>query len=300
MLITGASGLLGAHLAAAMTADYEVVGTDRHPWWGDVPIRLLQGELGDADFRRALMAEARPQVVIHCAGVVNVDLCEDNPVLAYAINGAVTGHLARLLPAGGLFVYVTTDGIFDGNVPMATEQRLPCPRTVYGRSKLHGEWETLLGAPNHLVIRTNFYGWSSGRKPTAGEWLFGALTVQEPITLFDDFHFTPLYVGDLVDRMCALIESEHRGIFHVGGADRVSKHAFGLMMAEAAGLAATHVTAGSMDSAGFRAQRPKDMSLDSRRLADALNRPSPPVMDGLRRFIADRQRPLSIRARRRS
>jgi len=299
VLITGAGGLLGAHLAAALAPEYDVVGTDRHPWWGDLPIRFVQGDLGDAGFVDRLMVETAPATVIHCAGLVNVDRCEEDPALAFAMNGAVTGRLARALKPGGLFVYVTTDGIFRGDTPLASEAWLPCPRTVYGRSKLHGEWETQLGAPEHLIVRTNFYGWSSGRKPTAGEWLYTALATQAPVTLFDDFFFTPLYVGELVERMVALIESGHRGIFHAGGADRVSKHEFGIQMAAASSLSAANITPGSMDAAGFRATRPKDMSLDSARLAAAIGLASPSCMDGLRRFVADRGTPLSARSLRR-
>lgn len=300
VLITGAGGLLGAHLAAALAPDYDVVGVDRHPWWGDRPLRFVQGELGEAGFVERVMADIAPSTVIHCAGLVNVDRCEADPPLAYAMNGAVTGRLARALTPGGLFVYVTTDGIFRGDAPHAAESWLPCPRTVYGRSKLQGEWETQLGAPEHLIVRTNFYGWSSGRKPTAGEWLYTALATQTPVTLFNDFFFTPLYVGELVERMIALMESGHRGIFHAGGADRVSKHEFGLQMAAAAGMSAANIRAGSMDDAGFTAPRPKDMSLDSARLAAAVGMVSPSCLGGLQRFVADHGLLLSARSRRRA
>jgi dTDP-4-dehydrorhamnose reductase len=294
-LVTGAGGLLGAHLAAALSADHDVTGTDRHPWWGDRDIAFMQGDLGTPGFIEATVQAVRPDVMIHCAGLVNVDRCEEEPALAYATNAEVTGRLARLTAPSGLFVYITTDGIFKGDCSFATEAWLPCPRTVYGRSKLQGEWETQIATPNNLIIRSNFYGWSSGRKASAAEWLFQALEQGLPLTLFQDFYFTPLYVVDLVERILALVAADRRGIFHVGGRDRVSKYDFGLRLAAAAHLPTLGVRAGSIAEASLRAARPRDMSLDSSRLLQATGLAPPDCGEGLRRFVADRFRPLSAR-----
>lgn len=170
--ITGACGLLGAHLAAALACDHRVVGFDRHPWWGTRPIELHRGNLADTNAREAFLASAKPDLLIHCAAMVNVDECEEKPAEAYFANGTLTGLLARAVPSHCRFVYVTTDGIFRGDAPMQRETDLPCPRTVYGRSKLQGEWETQLATEHHLIVRTNFYGWSAGIKGTFAEWLF--------------------------------------------------------------------------------------------------------------------------------
>jgi len=293
--VSGVSGLLGAHVAAALVRHHRVVGLDRHPWWGDQPLTVLHGDLMDPQFRAASLAEARPEIFIHCAAMVNVDACEDRPELAYAANGVLTGALAREVPQDCLFVYVTTDGVFRGDEPFRRETDLPCPRTVYGRSKLHGEWETELATDNHLIVRTNFFGWSSGLKQTSAEWLFSALSSGASVTLFDDFFFTPLYVVDLVERLIALVGGGHRGRFHVCGQDRVSKHEFGIGLAAVAGLPTTRVQRGSIEAATLRAPRPRDMSLSSARFQQATGLTVPGCEQGLRRFLADRGRPLSER-----
>jgi dTDP-4-dehydrorhamnose reductase len=187
--------------------------------------------------------------------------------------------------------------VFKGDRPNASEAELPCPRTVYARSKLHGEWDVALASEDHLIVRTNFYGWSSGRKQTAAEWLYQSLASGAPITLFDDFFFSPIYVVDLVQRLVALIESGHRGLLHLAGAERVSKYQFGALMAEAAGFSMAHVTQGSIDAAKLAAPRPKDMSLSSRRFSEMTGMELPGCAQGLRRFLDDRRRPLSERVR---
>ena len=295
VLVTGACGLLGAHLVALLGRSFRVVGVDRHTWWGDVPATILQGDLAESAFRSACLAEVAPDVLIHCAAMVNVDTCEQRPLEAYAANSELTRALARAVPAGCLLAYITTDGIFKGDRAFATEADLPCPRTVYGRAKLQGEWEVQLATANHLIIRTNFYGWSSGRKQTSAEWLYNALASRAPLTAFDDFFFTPIYVVDFVERLEILLRQEHRGLFHLCGRDRVSKYDFVMRMASAASLPPDHVSRGSIDEAHLVAPRPKDMSLSSERFCRVIGVDVPGCEDGLRRFLADRDRPLSAR-----
>lgn len=295
VLITGCCGLLGAPLTALLSRQHHVTGTDRHPWWGDQPAEIIIGDLQTPGFIREVVSRVVPDILIHCAAMVNVDACEQDPARAYISNADITRDLARAVPRHCLVVYIMTDGIFMGDTAFATEQSLPCPKTVYGRSKLHGEWDVKQATDNHLIIRTNFYGWSSGRKRTSAEWLYHALETGQTITLFDDFFFTPIYIVDFVERLRLLIEGGHRGTFHLCGKERVSKYDFGTLMATAASLSMECVRRGSMESIPLAALRPKDISLSSDRFHDVTGVDVPGCMDGLRRFLADRARPLSAR-----
>lgn len=295
ILITGACGLLGSHLTVALSSSHKVVGVDRNPWWGDQPVNILMGELERPDFVRDIMGKVAPDILIHCAALANVDACEQDPRRAYASNAGLTRELARAAPPHCLIVYVTTDGIFMGDAPFSTEQELPCPRTVYGRSKLHGEWHIMQATRNHLIVRTNFYGWSSGKKKTSAEWIYHALETGQNIILFDDFFFTPIYVVDFVFRLKLLIEGKYRGIVHLCGKERVSKYQFGLLMAEIAGFPVQFVRRGSIDDGPLVAPRPRDMSLSTERFRQLFGIDVPGCVDGLRHFLDDRGRPLSPR-----
>ena len=295
VLITGACGLLGAHLMASLSRRYEVRGVDRHPWWGDEPQDILLGDLESPEFLRDMVEATAPSILIHCAALANVDACEQDPARAHASHVLLTRRLVQAAPAGCLVVYISSDGVLQGDAPFMTEEHQPLPRTVYGRSKLQGEQEVSRAAKNHLIVRTNFYGWSSGRKTTFGEWLYGALERREPITLFTDFFFTPIYVMDFVERLTRLVEGPHRGVVHLGGRDRLSKHAFGLLMAEVGGFSTAHIKTGSIDQMPSPAQRPKDMSLKSDRFVRLTGCELPEARAGLQRFLADRGRLLSAR-----
>jgi dTDP-4-dehydrorhamnose reductase len=295
VLITGATGLLGSHIAAALQTTEEVIGVDRHDWWGDRPLRMAAADLGDDREVARLLDSVRPEVLFHCAALVDVDACERSPEAAHAINAILPGQLARAAGPDCLVVYITTDGVFRGDSAFATEEMFPSPRTVYGRSKLQGEIEVASATSNHLIVRTNFFGWSSGRKQTFAEWLYRALEQQQPITLFDDFHFTPIYVVDFVAGLLQLIDRRARGLFHLAGGERLSKYDFGMELAREAGFGITNVRRGSIDDAKLAAPRPKDMSLSTARAAAVIGRPLPRAAEGIARFLSDRGRPLSDR-----
>jgi dTDP-4-dehydrorhamnose reductase len=294
-LITGAGGLLGSHLVASASYRGRTVAVDRRTWWGDTPAESREGDLLEPGWIEAVIADVAPTLILHCAAMVDVDGCETDPGRADTMNGLLPRRVARAAPPNCTVVYVSTDGVFDGTRPWVSEATLPCPRTAYGRSKLRGEWEVQLATPDHLIIRTNFFGWSSGRKQSFAEWLHRALAEGAPVTMFDDFFFTPMYVVDFVERLWALVDATARGVVHVAGADRLSKYEFALELAEAAGLSTQEVRRGRIADAALLADRPRDMSLTSRRLGELTGIGSPACRDGLRRFVGDRGTPLSAR-----
>lgn len=292
VLLTGCSGLLGAHLAALLARQHEVTGSDRHPGWGDLPVRFLEGDLSSGRFLERLVREVRPEVVIHCAAMTDVDACERNPALARRFNSVLPGRLAQAVSPECLFIYISTDAVFAGKGALWTEQHPPAPGSVYARSKLRGEGEVQRATENHLILRTNFYGWSSGRKKTLGEWLYGALEKGEAITLFEDVFFTPIYVMDLAERVEALLALEYRGLLHLAGAERISKAGFGRILAEMAGFSLDRVRFGPVADANLAAPRSQDTSLDSAGFARLTRLSLPDCRTGLSRFLADRGLPL--------
>ena len=286
---------MGAHLMAGLSRDHHVLGVDRHPWWGDRPLPLLIGDLLDPSLLERAIGTHPPDILIHCAALTDVDGCEKDPAKAYALNSDLTQAVAWQVPPSCAFVYISTDSLFSGEEAFATESQTPYPKSIYAKSKWRGERAVEAATSNHLIIRTNFYGWSSGRKVTAAEWMYAALAKSEPVTFFDDLFLTPIYVVDFVEQLRSLIQSGRRGIFHLVGRDRVSKYRFGELMAKTAGLSFEHVTRGSFKNAPLIAPRPNEMSLSSERFETATGISVPDCLTGLRRFLADRAVPLSQR-----
>jgi len=295
ILITGVSGLLGAHLAAALQGEHEVAGVDSHPLWGDVSIRFFRGDLTDPAFVDTAMHAFVPEILIHCAALTDVDACEKNERLAYAVNVGTTEALVKRLKPNTRFVYISTDAVLRGDQPLATEQDVVAPRTVYGRSKRKAEQVVERGVEHHLIIRTNFFGWSSGRKKTFGEWLYRSLERGLPIHLYKDVFFTPLYVMDLVGGLQRLMEGQHRGLFHLTGRERLSKYEFAARLAALAGFSMAHARKNSLSEGEHAAPRARELSLDSSHFEAATGMTLPTCEQSLRRFLQDRSQSLRQR-----
>jgi dTDP-4-dehydrorhamnose reductase len=142
LLITGASGLLGLNFAMQAAGDsrYVVTGVVNHNELAGVPFRVVQADLGRPQAVAELLERTRPDVVIHCAALANLEDCEAQPELAWRLNGVVPGELAAAAAQAGVrLVHISTDAVFDGQRGNYREEDTPNPLGVYARSKLAGE-----------------------------------------------------------------------------------------------------------------------------------------------------------------
>jgi len=233
------------------------------------------------------MNKFNPQVVIHTAAWVDVDGCEENPAKAKESNETLTKIVVSASPKKAKIVYISTEQVFPGNKACAKESDPTRPINTYGRTKLAGEQIVQKSGNPHLIVRTNFFGWSSGRKKTFGEWLIQSLREKQPIRLFTDFYFTPLYAGLLADRLEHLLKKDAQGVVHLGGRNRVSKYEFGRKLAQVSDLPFGSVKASRMNAVATLAPRPKDISLNSDRAEALLETQSPTLKKSLERFLRD-------------
>ena len=242
MLITGASGYLGAELARRAPQATGTYLTAERPG----AVRL---DVRDADAVTSLMRDLRPAAVIHTA-------YRESGEEAEQVNVAGSRNVARAAAAvGARLVHVSTDLVFDGALGRPyTEGDEPRPIMEYGHQKLAAE-EAIFGeSPGSLVVRTSLiYG---GEEPSRHE-----LLAREPggVRFFSDELRSPVQVGDLADALLELAGSDVAGVLHVAGADGVSRYEFAQLVASdpdavESGLAAEHPD-----------PRPLDCRLDSSR-----------------------------------
>jgi dTDP-4-dehydrorhamnose reductase len=114
-----------------------------------------QLDICDADAVVQAVRAVRPDVMINTAAYTSVDLAESETSTAYAANGQAPGVLAEeAKPLGSLLVHFSTAYVFDGSKSEPyTEEDMPNPRNVYGRSKLQGACCTAKRLPiTHLVV----------------------------------------------------------------------------------------------------------------------------------------------------
>ena len=285
ILITGISGLLGLNAALALRGSHQVVGTYRdHPVHID-DVTSFRIDLQDSIATERILASSSPDLVIHAAGLTNVDACEASPALAYALNAESARSVAAAARrVSARLIHVSTDHLFDGEHAMSRESDLPQPLNVYAQTKLAAERLVIAEHPDALVVRTNFYGWGHPHRQSFSDWIISALRDGRTLTMFHDVYFTPILVNDLVDAMMKLAALGASGVCHVAGGERLSKHDFALALARQFTLDEGLLQPVSVSGFGFKARRPRDMSLDTTRVSTLLGHVMPNVEDGVQRL----------------
>lgn len=290
ILVTGASGLLGANFVWEAKGRYDLVAVySRHP------VRIPGTIDVKSDLTRStevfdLVGVYRPAWIVHCAALTHVDYCEENPVEAHKVNVEMTGYLvAAAREIGARVLYISTDSVFDGSRGRYSEEEPPCPVNVYARTKLEGERIVLQYMERGLIVRTNIYGWNMQNKDSLAEWILGRLESGQPVPGFQDVFFTPILVNDLAEILFEMMENQLSGVYHVAGGERCSKFNFAQRLAETFGLDAALVVPASVQTAGLRAPRPRDTSLLTEKVTRALGKRMPDVRQGLARFKSLRE-----------
>lgn len=151
LLITGAEGMLGRTLVSQFSSEYEVaVGTHK------------QCDVTDFDAVCKKLEAVRPDVVIHCAAMTDVDRCQIEVDKAYLVNSIGTKNVARACYENQVkLISISTDYVFDGNLdrPYCESDRADGGSTVYGRSKWLAEEMVRTYCPNHIIARVSWlYG----------------------------------------------------------------------------------------------------------------------------------------------
>lgn len=288
LLLTGASGFLGGALRPVLGQRYAVVPVSRQPRDGWQAV-----DLTEAATVRHMIATMQPAVVVHAAALTAVDACERDQPQAYLQNVRATENLAAAcaaLPMPAKFVYISTDHMYDGPGPHSEDGPVR-PLNVYALTKLWAE-DIARRVPGALILRSNFIG--LGDRPGQGlaGWLLKAIAERQPLTLFTDVLFNPLYLGDYADLLVDLLDSDADGVVNLGAAGGgMSKADFAAALAQQFDLTIAAATLASVDSLALPARRPKDMRMNVDRLQRLLpGRAVPTVESGLRRMRRDADR----------
>jgi dTDP-4-dehydrorhamnose reductase len=291
MLVTGASGLLGASVVSlAQEQGREVVGIYHHHPVRLEGVRLVAADLANQAETRRIFREINPASVVHCAAATDVDWCERHPDEAHKMNVEVPAAIAEITSrSGARLLYISTDAVFDGSRGNYAETDTPAPVNIYAKTKLQGEREVLRQNPQAAIARVTLYGWNSQEKDSLAEWVLKQLAAGKIVPGFSDTFFCPLLANDLAELLLALLDWNLTGLYHVVGSESVSKYGFARQVASTFGFDPEQVVPARMADAGLKAQRPLNTSLNTNKISDALGRPLPNVAEGLRRFAQLRE-----------
>jgi dTDP-4-dehydrorhamnose reductase len=265
--ITGAGGLIGSHLVRTAP-----------PQWKPRPLTRQDLDLTQWERIHELFKKESPELVIHCAAISKNPVCDANPSLAGTVNWQATinlGLAALKIP----FVFLSTDLVFDGKKGNYVETDLVHPLSIYAQTKADAELFVLQNS-RHVVVRTSL---NAGHSPTGdrafNEEMRRAFAAGNTLNLFEDEFRCPI-PAEVTARAIWEIVGES-GIFHLCGAERLSRYEIGQLVAANHPELNPKIVRGSLrDYKG--SPRSPDTSMDCSKIQAKLSFPLPKFSDWAR------------------
>jgi dTDP-4-dehydrorhamnose reductase len=281
--ITGASGMLGTAFVVHLSKSHEIFATSRSKGVEGENIEWSCFDLINTALLNKWLDKTKPDMVIHCAAMINVDMCEGNVELATKLHVETTKIMVNYLDINdGKLIYISTDSVFDGQKQRSyNEDDLVSPLNVYAETKLMGE-QAVLSMNNGLVLRIEIIGWTQKGSTSFAEWILKSLVENEPLKLFHDVYFSPLHIDNLPIIIEKIIKNPIFGLYHCASSDGISKYEFGKKMTEIFQLSSSNIKRVSIDDMEFKADRPKNMALDIGKISSVLSYDFPNVVDAIK------------------
>jgi len=256
--ILGANGQLGRDLTEAL-ANHEVR-----------PLTRKDFDVTDYVRARAVLSEGRPEMIVNLTAYHRVDDCESHPDLAHSVNVLAVLNLVQIAnDLEAKIVQFSTDYVFDGkSTTPYTEASEPSPLSVYGNSRLAGEYVVRNQARRYLLIRTcGLYGHagSQGKGGNFVETMLKKARDGHPIQVVHDQIVTPTSTKDLARQLALLLPLPHEGLFHVTNEGACSWFDFARAIFQIRGVSAD-ISPATSESYKTPALRPHYSVLDNRRL----------------------------------
>lgn len=269
--VTGAGGLIGNYLVQ--------LGPQFAPHWRVIGLARAQLDLLDFASVRRAFAEQSPAAIIHCAAMSKSPDCQAQPELARKVNVDATvllGELAADIP----LIFFSSDLVFDGKKGNYVETDAVGPLSIYAETKVAAE-QIVLSNPRHTIIRTSLNGGISPRGDSGfneqlrRDWQAGKV----PKFFVDEFR-CPIPAAATARATWDLLNRKATGLFHVAGAERLSRLQIGEAVAARHPELKPRFQAGSLKEYSG-APRSPDTSLNSAKAQRLLSFPLPSLTQWL-------------------
>jgi len=279
--VLGAAGQLGRDLCPRLPGHV-------------VPLTRADADLTRPGAARAALGALRPDVVVNCAAYNLVDQAEDEPEAAFAVNAWAVREIALACrDLGCVLVHFSTNYVFGLDEARRTpyaEDDAPGPQSVYGLSKLAGEYLVRALCPRHFVVRVcGLYGvWGSGGK--GGNFVETMLRLARegrPLRVVSDQVLCPSYTLDLARKVWAVLPKAAHPVYHLTNVGQTSWYEFARRSLELAGVTAD-LTAVTAAEYGAKARRPPYSVLAHANLAALGEDDLRPWDEALVAYVAER------------
>ena len=263
ILITGCNGQLGNEMQL-LEKDFS-----EHQWFNtDVEELDITDQLAIEQF----IQENQIDGIVNCAAYTAVDKAESNKELCTSLNTVAPAYLAAAVDKrGGWMIQISTDYVFDGtkHTPYV-ETDTPCPDSVYGSTKLAGEFGVQKFCRRSMIIRTAWLYSTFGNNFVKTMLRLGKEKTELGV-IFDQIG-TPTYARDLANAiMAAIAQGIQPGVYHFSNEGVISWYDFTKAIHRIAGITSCHVRPLHTAEYPTPAKRPAYSVLDKTKIKETYN-----------------------------
>lgn len=283
-LVTGAAGMLGSNAGIFLRDRAEAIGLTRKPHEQTTFRETIDADLRDTDAATQVLRDVQPNVVLHCAAIAGHETAAADPKQAHQVNVVATQRLSQTAAdLGARFILISTDAVFAGDKGNYRESDRTEPFSIYGRTKLAGEESVRTSGASHLIVRTNFFGWSRPGNISILEFFVNALRSGSQVPGYPDFTVSSIYVQDLLDSVWQLASTPVEGVINIASSDAISKYEFGRSVARIFGLDENLIKSATAAELKGAASRVRDLSLNTDLFVEYLGHKPPTQAHGIQR-----------------
>ena len=278
ILITGCNGQLGNEMQLL---------EESHPQHTYFNTDVQELDITDQEAIETFIETHQIDGVVNCAAYTAVDKAEDNEELCTRLNAEAPAYLAAAIgKRGGWMIQISTDYVFDGtqHTPY-TEEADTCPNSVYGKTKLVGEFNVQKFCEQSMIIRTAWLYSTFGNNFVKTMIRLGKEKPELGV-IFDQIG-TPTYARDLAVAIFAAIEQGIvPGIYHFSNEGVISWYDFTKAIHRIAGITTCHVRPLHTSEYPTPANRPHYSVLDKTKIKQTYNLEVPYWEESLAECIA--------------
>ncbi len=270
LVIIGGSGLLGYKLLQNVN-DFEVYATYNNNLIDYKNIETIKVDISNEQESKKII-ELKPDIIINTAAMTNVDYCEKFKEKAYNVNVTGVKNIAKIAEQlGSKFVQISSDAVFSGGTGHYSEEDIPNPINIYGKTKLESE-KIASKVSDNLILRPSvIFGWipfeyikkrgNSVKTMNFALWILNELNNKQKLSIVNDQFSTPTLADNLAENIIEMIKKDVNGVFHASGLSCISRLDFSRKLVKLFGYSNNDISPCSSEELNQIAKRPMQSCL---------------------------------------
>ncbi len=263
ILITGSTGFLGSNLSKYFKKKYNIFGIARKN-------ADINCDIADSKLIKKTISEIDPDIIIHTAGLKDVDYCEKNKLQAQKVNIQGTKNIINSLKTNVKVIFISSIAVYPNTSGLHKEE-LTGPVNYYGYTKLEAE-KIVRKMKNFVNLRTVFFGLSNNQNhQTFCNKILDYLSNRKQLRLYNDEFFSPVHIKTLILIIDSVIEKNIIGTYNIASRNGMSKKDFAIEFARSCGYYDFNYLTMSSAKDYSRVNRAMDSRLSPKKIEKKLN-----------------------------